>query len=88
MPSKSPYKILLHPHVTEKAMDHMDKGNKLDFLVHKNATKNQIKKAFEDIFEVEVVSVNTRNQSNGKHALIKLSDKYSAEEIGTRIGIF
>jgi len=88
MSSISSYKFLLHPHVTEKAMDHMDKGNKLEFLVHKNATKRQIKKAFEEIFEVEVVSVNTRNLSNGKHALIKLSEKYSAEEIGTRIGIF
>ncbi|MDP6155696.1 MAG: 50S ribosomal protein L23 [Candidatus Thermoplasmatota archaeon] len=88
MVEKSPYKILFHPHVTEKAMDHMDKGNKLEFLVHKNATKSQIKRAFEKIFEVEVVSVNTRNLPDGKHAVIKLSEKYSAEEIGTRIGIF
>ena len=69
-------------------MDHMDKGNKLEFLVHKNASKTQIKRAFEKIFEAEVVSVNTRNLADGKHAVIKLSDKYSAEEIGTRIGIF
>lgn len=84
----SPYKILFHPHVTEKAMDHMDRGNKLEFLVHKDATKGQIRKAFEEIFEVEVVSVNVRNRADGKHALIKMSKKYSAEEIGTRIGIF
>ncbi len=84
----SPYKILLHPHVTEKAMDHMDRGNKLEFLVHKDASKGQIKRAFEQIFEAEVVSVNTRNRADGKHAVIKLSEKFSAEEIGTRIGIF
>ncbi len=88
MSKHSPYKILKYPHVTEKAMDHMDKGNKLEFLVDKNATKEQIKRAFEEAFEVEVVQVNTHNRKDGKHAIIKLSSKFSAEDIGTRIGIF
>lgn len=111
-----PHKILLHPYVTEKAMDHMtgrmnldgtpykdlsakserkqrhynrlDQGNKLEFIVHRKANKHQIKQAFEEYFKAKVVSVNTRHCKDGKHAIIKLDPKYSAEEIGMNIGIF
>jgi len=89
-------KILLHPYVTEKTMNNMTgtptqkflDGNKLEFLVLKNATKEQIKVAFEERFEVEVEKVWTKISKRGKHAIIKLTEEYSAEEIGMRIGVF
>ena len=36
--------VLRHPYVTEKAMMTLEKENKLQFLVEKNATKKQIKR--------------------------------------------
>ena len=83
-----PHKILLHPFVTEKTMNHMELENKLEFLVRKEATKAQIKEAFEKLYEVKVVKVNTMMCKDGKHAIIKLKEGYSAEDIGMRIGVF
>jgi large subunit ribosomal protein L23 len=63
-------------------------GNRLEFLVHDKATKAEIKKAFEDLFEAKVARVNTFVRRDGKHAIVKLKEGYSAEEIGMRIGVF
>jgi len=91
-----PHDILLHPYVTEKTLNMLQgtkaqdlkDGNRLEFLVHRNATKPQIKKAFEELFQAKVASVNTFIRPDGKHAIIKLKPEYSAEEIGMRIGVF
>ncbi len=88
--------ILLHPYVTEKTMNAMSgtpsqdlkDGNRLEFVVRKGATKAEVKKAFEERFEVKVDRVNVKTMKDGKHAIIKLKEEYSAEEIGMRIGIF
>lgn len=87
--------ILIHPYVTEKSMNHMSgsktqqftDGNRIEFLVHRDASKQDIKAAFEERFDVKVAKVWTRIEKDGKHAIIKLGDGYSAEEIGTRIGV-
>jgi large subunit ribosomal protein L23 len=88
--------ILLHPYVTEKAMNSMSgtpnqdlkDGNKLEFVVRRDATRAQVKKAFEARFEAKVEKINIKVAKDGKHAIIKLKKGYSAEEIGMRIGIF
>ena len=88
--------VLLHPYVTEKTMnqtsgtptqDFLD-GNKLGFIVSRDASKEEIKKAFEERFEAKVERVRTKISRHGKHAIIKLAEGYSAEEIGMRIGVF
>ena len=88
--------IILHPYVTEKTMNSMSgtpaqdlkDGNRLEFVVRKDATKPDIKKAFEEKFEAKVDKINVKLMRDGKHAIIKLKPGYSAEEIGMRIGIF
>ena len=85
---RDPYEIILHPYVTERALFMMDRENKLQFIVKKDATKEEIKRAIEEIFEVKVESVNTMVTKHGKKAIVKLTPEYSAEEIGMRIGVF
>ena len=88
--------VLIHPYVTEKTMNFMSgtptqkfkDGNKIEFLVRRDATKAQIKELFEANFEVKVEKVWTRITKNGKRATIKLAEGYSAEDIGMRIGVF
>jgi len=88
--------IILHPYVTEKTMNSMSgtpvqdlkDGNKLEFVVRMDATKIDIRKAFEERFEAKVDKINIKIMKDGKHAIIKLKPEYSAEEIGMRIGIF
>ena len=53
------YDVILKPVITEKSMDLMA-DKKYTFLVHTEATKNQIKEAVETMFEgTKVKSVNT-----------------------------
>ncbi len=55
-----PHDIIVKPIITEKSMDDMAEG-KYTFEVSKRATKVEIKKAVEEIFNVEVEKVNTMN---------------------------
>ena len=91
-----PHDILLHPYVTEKTLNLMSgtpvqdskDGNRIEFIVRREATKPEIRAAFEKQFEVKVEKVYTFIRKDGKHAIIKLKPGFSAEEIGMRIGVF
>jgi large subunit ribosomal protein L23 len=91
-----PHDVLLHPYVTEKTLNMLQgtpaqdlkDGNRLEFVVDRRANKQEIKKAFEELFQVKVDAVNTFVRKDGKHAIIKLKPEFSAEEIGMRIGVF
>ena len=91
-----PHEILLHPYVTEKTLNmlqgtpaqNLKDGNRLEFLVVRRATRTEVKRAFEELFQVKVAKVNTFVRRDGKHAVIKLKTEFSAEEIGMRIGVF
>jgi large subunit ribosomal protein L23 len=83
------YQIILAPYVNEKSMNFMEKDqNKLEFHVRMDATKAQIKRAVETRFKVNVIKINTYIYRDGKHAIVKLSAKDSAQDVGTRIGVF
>jgi large subunit ribosomal protein L23 len=80
--------VLRHPYVTEKAMMTLEKENKLQFLVDKDATKKQIKKEIEKTFEQEVRSISTVMTMHGeKKAIISFANEKAAEEILSRLGI-
>ena len=59
-----PEEIIIAPVVTEKSNDGLQEG-KYTFEVNKKATKVEIAKAVEKLFEVKVLKVNTINV-NGK----------------------
>jgi large subunit ribosomal protein L23 len=80
--------VLRHPYVTEKAMMTLEKENKLQFLVDKNATKKQIKTEIEKTFEQEVRGISTIMTMHGeKKAIISFANERAAEEILSRLGI-
>jgi large subunit ribosomal protein L23 len=86
--SKDPYNVVYHPYVTEKTMNLMTDQNKLEFIVDRRANKKDIKLAIEKLFEVKVEFVNTFINKEGKHAIVKFTKDYSAEDLGMRIGVF
>ena len=51
--------ILVKPLVTEKMNEQAERFNRYGFIVDKKATKHQIKKAVEGLYNVTVDSVNT-----------------------------
>lgn len=80
--------VLRHPYVTEKAIMTLEKENKLQFLVDKDATKKQIKREIEKTFEQEVRGVSTVMTMHGeKKAIISFANEKAAEEILSRLGI-
>ncbi|MBD5142580.1 MAG: 50S ribosomal protein L23 [Oscillospiraceae bacterium] len=57
---KAPQDIIIRPIITEQSMDGLPNG-KYTFQVAKDANKLEIKDAVEELFNVEVVKVNTVN---------------------------
>ena len=55
------FKVLLGPHVSEKATMLADSKSQFVFKVATDATKLEIKKAVESLFSVNVAAVNTVN---------------------------
>ena len=57
---KTAYDIIIAPIITEQSMEDLD-IKKYAFKVAKNASKIEIKKAIEEIFDVKVIKVTTEN---------------------------
>ena len=66
------YDIILQPWLTEKSMEARTTEQRLEFIVRRGATKKQIARAVEAIFDVEDAKVNVRNTKHGKHASVKV----------------
>jgi large subunit ribosomal protein L23 len=70
------YKVLLGPHISEKATVVADKDGQFVFRVAPDATKPEIKAAVEHLFEVKVRNVQVLN--------IKGKTKRTARGVGKR----
>ncbi|MBI2658572.1 50S ribosomal protein L23 [Candidatus Woesearchaeota archaeon] len=82
------FKIIKYPLSTEKSIRLMESENKLIFVVGNKTTKKEIKKAIEEMFKVEVASVNTFVNANGeKRAYVKFAAKNPAIDIATKMGL-
>jgi large subunit ribosomal protein L23 len=82
------HRIILHAYVTEKSMDEMERQNKLEFVVDRRANRAEIKRAIEDIYQCKVLKINTKIVRLGKIATIRFRKEFSAEDIGSRAGVF
>jgi large subunit ribosomal protein L23 len=88
--------VLLEPHVSEKATRASEQGNQVVFKVRPDATKAEIGKAVEMVFEVKVEHVQVVNQkgkakrfgahhgrrSNWKKAYVRLAAGQTIDFLG------
>ena len=88
--------VLIAPVISEKSYDRIADSNSYTFFVHPKTDKPQIKKAVEQIFDVNVLRVNTMyrkgkkkrfgyvfgQQSNRKIAIVTLSEGETIEDFG------
>jgi large subunit ribosomal protein L23 len=70
-------KIILGPHVSEKASVVADKNRQYVFKVVADATKPEIKHAVEYLFNVEVKSVQVCNQKGNKKRFGQMTGRRS-----------
>ena len=60
----------------------------MTFIVDRRASKNEIKREVERIFNVKVERVNTMITPKGKKkAIVKLTKEYKAMDVATKLGV-
>lgn len=57
-----PHQVLVRPLVTEKGVHRSSRHNAYAFEVNRLATKDDVRRAVEEMFEVKVIGVNTQNR--------------------------
>ena len=62
---KTPYDVIIKPVISEQSMD-IAPDKKYTFKVHPDANKTEVKRAVEEIFDVEVAKVNIMNVKGKK----------------------
>jgi large subunit ribosomal protein L23 len=83
-----PYDVIHYPLMTESASLMVEKENKLVFIVNLRASKNDVKKAVEELYEVKVGRVNLLITPQGeKKAFVKLHPDYKATDVAIKLGI-
>jgi len=61
-PLLAPHQIVLRPLVTEKGMHRSTRYNAYAFEVNRLATKDDVRRAVEELFNVKVLRVHTQNR--------------------------
>ena len=83
-----PYEVVLYPIMTEVTSRILETENKLVFVVNSAATKADIKRAIEELYEVVVEKVNVAITPKGeKKAFVKLHPDYKAVDVAIKLGI-
>jgi len=73
---------------TEKAIKLIESQNTLTIIVNKEATKIDIKKEIETMFNVKVEKINTLITPKGeKKAYVKLKKEFNASEVAHKLGM-
>ena len=83
-----PYDVILYPLMTEAASLMVEKENKLVFMVSLKASKGDVRKAVEKLYEVRVERVNVLTTPQGeKKAFVKLHPEFKASDVAIKLGI-
>jgi len=61
-PPLEPHQILLRPLVTEKGVHRASRNNQYAFEIHRDATKADVRRAVEELFDVKVTKVRTQTR--------------------------
>ncbi len=80
--------IIIRVHVSEKSLRLLEEQNVITFIVRRDASKPEIKRAVEKLLGVKVVKVNTLITPKGeKKAYVKLAPEYKARDVAAKLGV-
>jgi large subunit ribosomal protein L23 len=68
--------IIIEPYITEKSFNLIEKED-----------KKSIKQELHDLYEAEIIEVNTARTIDGKKAFAKFKDLDSARDLATKLGL-
>jgi large subunit ribosomal protein L23 len=84
----NPNDVISYPLMTESASLMVETDNKLIFIVNLKAGKSDVKRAVEELYEVEVDKVNLLITPKGeKKAFVKLKPEFKASDVAIKLGI-
>lgn len=80
--------IIQYPLVSEDAVTLIEAENKVVFIVNIKASKTDIRRAVEELYEVDVDRVNTEITPDGrKKAYVRLTPEFKAADLAVKLGI-
>ena len=79
--------VIRYPLMTEVTSRILETQNKLVFIVNLKASKTDIKRAVEELYEVKVNKVNVAITSGKKKAFVKLHPEYKASDVAIKLGV-
>jgi large subunit ribosomal protein L23 len=86
-PLRNEKPLIIEPYITEKSFNLIEKEQKITFIVDELADKKSIKKELHDLYEAEIIEVNTARTIDGKKAFAKFKDLDSARDLATKLGL-
>ena len=83
-----PELVIVYPMMSEDTVKLIETENKITFIVRNEATKHDIRRAVEELYEVRVARVSTLTTPEGKKkAYVKLSPGSKASDLAVKLGI-
>lgn len=80
--------IVVYPMMSEDTVKLIESENKITFIVNDKASKHDVKRAVEELYEVKVSRVSTLTTPEGKKkAYVKLSPESKASDLAVKLGI-
>jgi len=84
----NPSDIILYPVMTEVASRILEAENKLVFIVSLKASRADVRRAVEELYEVRVERVTLSVTPKGeKKAFVKLHPDFKAADVAVKLGI-
>ena len=80
--------IISYPVMSEDSVKLIETENKITFIIDARANKNDVRRAVEELYEVDVLKVHTLTAPDGrKKAYVKLSQESRASDLAVKLGI-
>ena len=80
--------VITYPMMSEDTVKLIETENKIVFIVHGNASKRDVWKAVEELYEVKVSQVHTLVTPEGKKkAYVRLRPESKASDLAVKLGI-
>ena len=80
--------VIVYPMMSEDTVKLIEAENKITFIVNNKASKHDVRRAVEELYEVKVSRVSTLMTPEGKKkAYVKLSPESKASELAVKLGI-
>jgi len=80
--------VIVHPVMSEDSINLIEAENKITFIVNLRATRNDVKRAVQELYDVRVSKVHVLITSGGqKKAYVKLTPESKAADLAVKLGL-